>query len=79
MIIEMMTYAVLSDEEIRAAYRAGEEAVVAMLEQQIELMVELAQRIQMLEDQLAKNSRNKGKSLSGGEPQKPVRKRGLRQ
>ncbi|MBX7234450.1 MAG: hypothetical protein K1X65_08700 [Caldilineales bacterium] len=78
-IIEMMTYAVLSDEEMRAAYRAGEEAVVVMLEQQIALMVELAQRIQMLEDQLAKNSRNKGKSPSGGESQKPVRKRGLRQ
>lgn len=74
-----MTYAVLSDEEIRAVNREGEEAVVALPGRQIELMFELAQRIQMLEDQLAKNSRNKGRSPSGGEPQKPVRKRGLRQ
>lgn len=49
------------EKEIREAYREGEEAVVSLFQRTI-LM--LAERIQKLEDQLAKNSSNSGKPPS---------------
>ena len=44
-----------SEAEIRAAYREGEEAVVRFFYETIGI---LAERIQRLEDQIAKNSGN---------------------
>ena len=50
-----------SEAEVRAAFREGEEAVVKLF---FETLGRLAERIQNLEDQLAKNSRNSGKPPS---------------
>lgn len=64
----------MSAEEIRAIYRQGEEAVVALIQQLITLNNELEARIQILEDQLAKNSRNSGKPPSSDGYNKPAPK-----
>ena len=58
-----------SHEEIHTAYRQGEEAVVALFE---ETLSKLVDRIQALEDQIAKNSRNSSKppSSDGSRPSK---------
>jgi transposase len=53
-----------TEEEIRAVYRQGEDAVVAFVGGLIEAMKLLAERVQVLEDQLAKNSSNSGKPPS---------------
>lgn len=50
-----------STEEINAAYEEGREAVLLLFQT---TMMALAERIQRLEDQLAKNSRNSGKPPS---------------
>jgi len=50
-----------SEKDIREVYQQGEEAVVALFQTTILVLVE---RIQKLEDQLAKNSRNSGKPPS---------------
>jgi len=49
------------EKEIREAYRQGEEAVVRLWQGTVAVLVE---RVQKLEDQLAKNSRNSGKPPS---------------
>lgn len=70
-----------SNEEIHAAYEEGREAVILLFQA---TMLALAERIQKLEDQLAKNSRNSGKppSSDGYDPEKPhpksLRKRSRR-
>ena len=51
-----------SRKEIHQAFLEGEEAVVALIEQTVG---RLAERVQALEDQLAKNSRNSSKPPSG--------------
>ena len=56
-------------EEISAAYEEGKEAVLKLFE---ETIVVLAERIQKLEDQLAKNSRNSGKPPSSDGLDKPA-------
>lgn len=61
----------LSTEEIRAIYRQGEEAVVALIQQLIKVNNEFEDRIQVLEDQIAKNSRNSGKPPSSDGYSKP--------
>jgi len=77
-----------SREEIHTAYLRGEEAVVALVEglftalltiisQQQETITRLEARIQALEDQLAKNSRNSSQPPSSDGLKKP-RKRSLR-
>jgi len=58
-----------SREDIHQAYLQGEEAVVALFEQTI---VQLADRVQALEDQVAKNSRNSGKPPSSDGLKKPA-------
>ena len=58
-----------SREDIHQAYLQGEEAVVALFEQTI---VQLAERVQALEDQVAKNSRNSGKPPSSDGLSKPA-------
>ena len=50
-----------NEKEIKAAYEEGKEAVLKLFQ---ETFVSLAERIQELEDQLAKNSRNSGKPPS---------------
>jgi transposase len=70
-----------SEAEVRAAFREGEEAVIQLF---FETLGKLAERIQNLEDQLAKNSRNSGKppSSDGYDPGAPrpqsLRKRSRR-
>ena len=57
--------------EIRDAARRGEDAVVALV---LEAFGKLAERIQKLEDQLVKNSRNSGKPPSSDGLSKPAPK-----
>jgi transposase len=63
-----------SREKIHTAYQQGEEAVVALFE---ETLSQLVDRIQALEDQIAKNSRNSSKPPSSDGLRKP-RLRSLR-
>jgi transposase len=67
-----------SREEVRAAYQQGEEAVLALFDNLVEVVIGLATRVQALEDQLAKNSRNSGKPPSSDGLKKPA-PRSLRQ
>jgi transposase len=68
-----------NEKEIKAAYAAGEEAVLKLFE---DTFAVLAERVQKLEDQLAKNSGNSGKPPSSDGLAKPaprsLRKRGRR-
>lgn len=52
------------EEDIRAIYRQGEDAMVAWVSSLIQVEHALSNRIQALEDQLAKNSHNSGKPPS---------------
>ena len=67
-----------SREERRAVHQEGEEAVLALFDGLIEVVKGLAVRVQDLEDQLAKNSRNSGKPPSSDGFKKPA-PRSLRQ
>jgi transposase len=60
-----------TEAEIRAIYRQGEDAVVALIQQMIQNMRLLEERVQFLEDQLAKNSSNSGKPPSSDGYAKP--------
>jgi transposase len=60
-----------TEEEVRTAYRQGEEAVVDIFRRVLETVEQLADRIQVLEDQLAKNSSNSGKPPSSDGYVKP--------
>jgi len=57
----MQTLRLPSEKDIREAYQQGEDAVLALVQT---TFTALAERIQKLEDQLAKNSRNSGKPPS---------------
>jgi transposase len=57
------------EQEINTAYEAGKEAVLKLFQ---DTLVVLAERIQKLEDQLAKNSRNSGKPPSSDGFDKPA-------
>ena len=59
--IGMEPMLILGEEEIRAAFRQGEDAVVKLI---FETLGRLAERIQRLEDQIAKNSGNSSKPPS---------------
>ena len=56
---------------MRSAYREGENTVVSLFEQIALTMTQLAERVQALEDQLAKNSSNSSKPPSSNGYQKP--------
>jgi len=58
-----------NEKEINAAYEDGKEAVLKLFQDTI---VALAERIQKLEDQIAKNSRNSGKPPSSDGFDKPT-------
>jgi transposase len=64
-------------DEVRAVYQQGEEAVVELVDGLLKIIAGLAGRVQQLEDQLAKNSRNSGKPPSSDGLKKP-RSRSLR-
>jgi transposase len=66
-----------TEEEIRAAAREGEDAVVVLVSSLVEAIALLSAEVQALRDQLAKNSRNSGKPPSSDGLKKP-RTRGLR-
>ena len=53
-----------AEEAVWNAYHQGEEAVVTLSLKMIQNMIILAERVQVLEDHLAKNSRNSGKPPS---------------
>jgi transposase len=65
-------------EEIRAIYQEGEEAVLALVIELQTMLSTLAARMQAVEDQQAKNSRNSSKPPSSEGLKKP-RQRSLRQ
>jgi len=65
-------------EQIRAIYYQGEEATVNLIAQLVQVITQLESRVQQLEDQLGKNSRNSGKPPSSDGLAKP-RTRSLRE
>ena len=67
-----------SQDEVRAAYQQGEEAVVALINRLIEINAILASGVQTVRDQLAKNSGNSSKPPSSNGLKKRPTKRGLR-
>jgi transposase len=70
----MMTTQIPGEEEIRAAYRQGEEAVVGLFMQTISMIEVLAARVKKLEDRLAMNSSNSSKPPSSDGYNKPAPK-----
>lgn len=70
-ISEMESIRLPNEKEITAAYEDGKDAVVQLFKDTIGLLVE---RLQKLEDQLAKNSRNSGKPPSSDGYDKPAPK-----
>ncbi|MBI4673215.1 MAG: IS66 family transposase, partial [Chloroflexi bacterium] len=65
-------------EQIHAVYQQGEDAVFVMVEQLVQRIIQLEVRVQVLEDQLAKNSGNSSKPPSSDGLRKP-RTQSLRQ
>ena len=65
-------------EQVRAVYQQGEEAMLALVAQLVQVITQLEARVQALEDQLAKNSGNSGKPPSSDGLAKP-RTRSLRE
>jgi transposase len=63
-----------TEKDVRNAYHQGEEAVVALFRDMIQNMAILAERVQVLEDRLTKNSRNSGKPPSSDGLNKPAPK-----
>jgi len=70
----MITRRTPGEEEIRAAYQQGEEAVVALFMQTMSIIEVLAARVKVLEDRLAKNSGNSSKPPSSDGYNKPAPK-----
>ncbi|HEX2768330.1 MAG TPA: IS66 family transposase [Geobacteraceae bacterium] len=70
----MMTTQIPGEEEIRAAYRQGEEAVVGLFMQTISMIEVLAARVKKLEDRLVMNSGNSSKPPSSDGYNKPAPK-----
>jgi transposase len=61
----------LSEQEVRAIYRQGEEAVVALVMTLLKINADHEARIKKLEDQIAKNSNNSNKPPSSDGLSKP--------
>ncbi len=60
-----------TEAEVRSTYREGENAVVSLFEQLAVTIAQLVERVQVLEDQLAKNSSNSSKPPSSDGYEKP--------
>lgn len=75
----MPTLRIPTEEEIRAIARQGEGEVVALVNELIQAIGILAQRVQELEDRVAKNSNNSSKPPSSDGLSKPKHTRSLRQ
>jgi transposase len=73
----MIVFQLPAPEDVHAAYQQGEEAVLTMVDGLVTVVVELATRVKVLEDQQSKNSQNSSKPPSSDGFKKP-RKRGLR-
>jgi transposase len=65
---------VLSEAEIRAIYHQGEDAIVDLIRSMNQNILILSQRVQNLEDRLAKNSHNSSKPPSSDGLSKPAPK-----
>lgn len=65
---------ILREEEIRAIYRQGEDAVVELIQSMQQSILLLSQRVQALEDRLAKDSHNSNQPPSSDELRKPASK-----
>src|SRR3989337_1094578 len=65
---------ILSEEEIRAIYRQGEDAIVKLIQSLNQNLLLLTERVQALVDQLAKNSRNSSQPPSSDGLNKPAPK-----
>ena len=61
-------------EEIRIAIKSGEEAQLALYGQMLQTIYQLVERVQALEDQLAKKSNNSSKPSSSDGLNKPAPK-----
>ena len=58
-------------EQVHAVYQQGEEALVALVNKLVQAITALEGRVQVLEDQLAKNSDNSSKPPSSDGLSKP--------
>ena len=77
-IIEMMSkFHFPTSDEMRAAYREGEEAVVALFEKLVAINRTLEARIQGIEERMNKDSHNSSKPPTSDGLKKPL-KHGLR-
>jgi len=74
----MPTLRLPTEEEIRAIARQGEDAVVALVSELLQVVALLAKRVQELEDKQAKNSSNSSKPPSSDGMSKAKRTRSLR-
>lgn len=61
-----------SDDEVRAAYRQGDEAVIVLVGELRVAIRQLEMRVQALEEQVSKNSRNSSKPPSSDGLKRPV-------
>lgn len=71
----------VTESEIRAVYRQGEEAVLELVQKMNQTILQLSTRVQLLEDQIAKNSGNSSKppSSDGLKKSRPRHTRSLRE
>ena len=73
---------ILQEQDIRAIYREGEDAVVALVQSLVAQIEALRTEVQSLRDQVEKNSRNSSKPPSSDGLKKPrtssLRKRGIK-